>query len=132
MLLLSSFSAASRAVSFFFVCAVSQGSTTLGRAHSPLACLGSITEAYGFAQLVVVKWQRCGNLWRCHVGVRPQTLAHPLCDASAKDAFPRRRRSGRSIIIVRHATRSFDGDVCIDELSFPAGETRDSLLTVRQ
>ena len=79
-----------------------------------------ITEAYGSARLVGVRSSRRAIAWRCHVTVRPQTLANPLCDASVKDAFPKRRCSGRSTVVWRHPAGSLDGDVCIDALSLRA------------
>ena len=79
-----------------------------------------ITEAYGLARLVGVGSSRRAIAWRCHVTVRPQTLANPLCDASVKDAFPKRRCSGRSTVVWRHPAGSLDGDVCIVALSLRA------------
>ena len=89
-----------------------------------------ITEAYGFARRVGVGSSRRAIAWRCHVTVRPQTLANPLCDASVKDAFPKRRCSGRSTVVWRHPARSLDGDVCIDALSYRARPLVDFELTV--
>ena len=80
----------------------------------------SITEAYGFARLVGVGSSRRAIAWRCHVTVRPQTLSNPLCDASVKDAFPKRRCSGRSTVVWRHLAGSLESDVCIDALSLRA------------
>ena len=80
----------------------------------------SITEAYGFARLVGVGSSRRAIAWRCHVTVRPQTLANRLCDASVKDAFPKRRCSGRSTVVWRHLAGSLESDVCIDALSLRA------------
>ena len=79
-----------------------------------------ITESYGFARLVGVWSSRRAIAWRCHVTVRPQTLANPLCDASVKDAFLKRRCNGRSTVVMRHPAGSLDGDVCINALSLRA------------
>ena len=72
-----------------------------------------IAESYGFARLVGVWSSRRATAWRCHVTVRPQPTL-------AKDAFPKRRCSGRSTDVWRHPAGSLDGDVCINALSLRA------------